>query len=297
LRISRGWRSCWRTRGEVALATLLCIWVPLSLRAQGGPARWEFAAHAQLSSAPAGWVQVREGAIEGRRLWFQRDLGVRHTHAYEIGAAYHLSGRTAFRLTVASDALDGRVTLPGDVLFNGATLAGGSRLVTRTDFPHFMRVTLAGERRLASIGSGGALTGTAGLTFVLLTFELQGTLAPGTAGRETKEDFVTQELPVPLVGLRLEYPLARRVSAVARVGGGALPWVNSLRNEGGTVMLKQSHLDLGIGLAYALTRSLQLDVGYSGTHFAQFERSHEDGNDIRLGEDAVRVGVVWRSVR
>jgi hypothetical protein len=240
---------------------------------------------------------VREGEIEGTRLQLQHDLGVRHTHAFEIGAAYYLSGRTAFRLTVASTALNGRTTLPGDVLFNGATLAGGSTLVTRTDFPHFVRVTLTGERRLALIGSGGALSGSAGLTFVALTFALQGTLAPTSAGRETKEDFVTQELPVPLVGLRLEYPLARRVSAVASIGGGALPWVNSLRSEGGTVMLKQSHLDLGLGLAYALTGSLRLDVGYSGTHFAQFERSHEDGNAIRLGEHAVRIGVVWRSVR
>jgi hypothetical protein len=238
-------------------------------------------------------VQVRENEIQGTRLEFQRDLGIRHTHAHEIGAAYHLSDRTAFRLTVASNALDGRVTLPNDVYFNGTTLAGGSTLVTRTDFPNFLRVTLTGERRLAPIGSGGALTGTAGLTFVLLNFELQGTLAPTSATRETREDFVTQELPVPLVGLRLEYPLTRRVRAVASADGGYLPWVNSLRNEGGTVSLEQSHLDLALGLAYALTRSLRLDVGYSGTHFAQFESSHEDGNAIRLGEDAVRVGVVW----
>jgi opacity protein-like surface antigen len=187
--------------------------------------------------------------------------------------------------------------LPNDVLFNGATLAGGSTLITRTHFPHFMRVTLTGERRLASIGGRGTLSGNAGFTFVLLTFELQGTLAPNTAGRETKEDFVTQELPVPLVGLRLEYPLARRVSVVSAVDGGFLPWVNSLRSEGGTVSLKQSHVDLALGLAYALTRSLQLDVGYRGTRFAQFERSHEDGNDIRFGEDAVRVGMVWRLAR
>lgn len=250
----------------------------------------------RLSAAPTGWVQVREREIEGTRLWFQPDLSVRHTHAYEIGGAYHLSDRTTFRLTVASNALDGRVTLPNDVTFNGATLAGGSTLVTRTHFPNFLRMTLTGERRLASIGGRGTLSGSAGLTFVFLTFELQGTLAPTSAGRETKEDFVTQELPVPLVGLRLEYPLARRVSVVAAVDGGLLPWVNSLRSEGGTVQLKQSHLDLALELAYALTRSLQLDVGYSGTHFAQFERSHEDGNDIRLGEDAVRAGVVWRLV-
>jgi hypothetical protein len=239
-------------------------------------------------------VQVREGDIEGTRLWFRRDLGVRSTHAYELGAAYHPSSRTAFRLTVASNALDGRTTLPSDVLFNGATLAGGTTLTTRTDFPNFMRVTIAGERRIILVGQGGALSATAGLTFVLLTFELHGTLAPTTEGRETKEDFVTQELPVPLIGLRLEYPFARRFSVISSVDGGFLPWVNSLRSEGGTVMLEQSHVDVALDLGYALTRSVRLDVGYSGTHFAQFERSHEDGNDIRLGEDAVRIGVVWR---
>jgi hypothetical protein len=205
---------------------------------------------------------------------------------------YHLSGRSALRLNVASTALDGQVTLPNDVLFNGATLAGGSTITTATNFPHFVRVTIQGERRIASIGQHGALSGTAGLTFVLLTFELHGTLAPGTAGRETREDFVTQELPVPLIGLRLEYPLARRLDVISSIDGGFLPWVNSLRSEGGTVSLKQSHLDLALGLSYALARWLRLEMEYAGTRFAQFERSHEDGNEIRLGEDGVRVGVI-----
>jgi opacity protein-like surface antigen len=280
-------------RGEIALAAF-CLLAPATVRAQNAPARWELSLSARGAAAPSGWVQVREGDIEGTRLALRHDLGVRSTQTYELGAAYHLSDRTALRLSVLSNSVRGRVTLPSDVVFNGATLAGGSPLVTRTDFPNFMRVTLAGEHRFATVGGSGTLSGSAGLTFVLLTFELRGTLAPGTTGRETKEDFVTQELPTPIIGLRLEYPIAGRLSAISSVAGGFLPWINSFRSEGGTVSLKQSHLDMALGLGYQLTRSLRLDAGYSGSRFAQFERSQEDGNFIRLGEDGVRVGVVWR---
>jgi hypothetical protein len=58
-------------------------------------------------------------------------------------------------------------------------------------------------------------------------------LAATTRGNETSEDFLTQELPVPLLTLRIELPIGGALSLTSVVTGGWLPSVNSLRSEGG----------------------------------------------------------------
>src|SRR5262249_23519170 len=149
--------------------------------------------------------------------------------------------------------------------------------------------TLTGEWEVATVGRG-RLSASAGLTFVSLIFRLQGTLAPTTASQETREDFVTQELPVPVLGLGLAPPRASRLDAGASALVGYLPWVNSLRHEGGEVSLRQRHLDLALDLTYALTPALRAGAGYRYSWFEQHEESNEDGNDIALGYSGIFVG-------
>jgi hypothetical protein len=187
--------------------------------------------------------------------------------------------------------LDGDTSLAGDVLFNGATLQGGTDLSTR---PDFFRVTALYERRVAELPNGGSLAGEAGLTYVFLEFRLQGTLSPETHGAETQEDFLTQELPVPVVGLRLDLPLGGRWRLSGRLEGGYLPRVYSLRNEGGKVDLSQAHVDVAIALRYGLTRGLDLEGGFRFSYFVQHEISAEDDNYIRVSSGAATLAVLCR---
>ena len=133
-----------------------------------------------------------------------------------------------------------------------------------------------------------------GLTYTYLLFKLEGTVPPTSVGDELKENFYAQELPIPLLSLRAEYPLAPRLRALATVDGGFLPRVDSLRTEGGTVYLKQAHADVFLGLRYSITDSLLADGGYSYTHFSQEETSHEDDNKIVLDGHALRLGLTYR---
>lgn len=281
--------------GAVVVAAVLCALPAASAAGQRADAvaRWEVSLGGSLS-APAGWVQVRENQIEGTRLNLRHDLGVVRAHAVALGLGYHVSDATAVRLSLESNALDGRVLLPGDVIFNGTTLAAGTTLETRTHFPYFVRATVSADRRLLGIGRAGYLSGMAGLTFVMLTFQLHGTIAPASVGHETKEDFVTQELPVPALGLTLDYPFARHLYVRSSLDGGYLPWVNSLRHEGGEVRLTQRHVDFGVGLGYAVTPTLLAEGGYRYSDFVQRESSREDGNDIRLTEHGARLELVYR---
>lgn len=120
---------------------------------------------------------------------------------------------------------------------------------------------------------------------------MNGTLTANSVGRETKEDFVTQELPIPMLGVRLDEPINDRLHFIATLDAAYLPRVNSLRTEGGEVKLAQSNLDATLGLDYTLTRSLHLAGGYYFSYLKQDEQSHEDGNRILLKDNAAEIGL------
>lgn len=104
-------------------------------------------------------------------------------------------------------------------------------------------------------------------------------LAATTRGNETSEDFLTQELPVPLLTLRIELPIGGALSLTSVVTGGWLPSVNSLRSEGGVVRISQGHADVSIGMHRRLGAKLRLDATIQGSYFTQHEVSREDDND------------------
>jgi len=228
---------------------------------------------------PTGWVQVRENAIVGTRLSLGPDLGVRAASTVRATLGIPV-GAGALRVAIAGTALLGRVLLPDSIHFNGSTLAPGTMLKTRTEPGDFLRVVIAYERRLARVGQEGALDVSAGLDATLLNFRLQGTLAPASVGHETKEDFVTQELPAPFLGAELRLPLARRLGLDFAADGGGLPWVSSFRYEGGLVSLTQRRLDGQADIDVALASHLRAGVGVQYTDFRQNEQSHEDGNQF-----------------
>jgi hypothetical protein len=276
-----------------ALASLLggC---PLSVRQQpvcapaaDSAARWRLTAGVDVGR-PSGWVQVRENTIAGTRLRFAPDLRVRRLRTYSLGVDRRLGARTWLDVTVAGMSLDGAITLDRDITFNGATLEHGTTLRTAVGLPRFVALTAAVDRRLFAIGRG-SVSVRGGLTFEALTFVLRGTLAPGSALHETREDFVTQELPAPVAGVSTQVPVARHLWLVADVDGSYLPRVNSLRREGGEVTLQQGGAGLTAGLRYDVGRAASVAVAYRATSFAQHESSTEDGNDIVLRTSAVAV--------
>ena len=238
---------------------------------------------------PSGYVQVRENQIEGTRLDFGSDLGVNHLSNEALHVAYRIDPDQSVQMVLRNCTLSGSMVLPQDVHFNGATLAAGTRLRTITHFPDFLRATVFYQRTFSQFPNGGSLSGRAGFTFDGLTFKLDGTLTPDSIGHEMKEDFVTQELPVPMIGAQLDEPVNGRLAFVASLDGAWLPRVNSLRTEGGEVTLAQTDMDATLGLDYALTPSLGLTGDYRFGYFKQDERSREDGNRILLKSQSVEL--------
>lgn len=240
---------------------------------------------------PRGYVNVRENETAGSHLSLHGDLGIDTVEDVELGLAYHLTPLDTFRLRWDSIFLYGTQRTDQDKFFNGATFAAGSDLESR---PEFFRVTALYERHLLDFANGGKLAGDVGATYVLLTYKINGKLSSNTAGSETKEDFLTQELPIPMLGVSYEQPLGERVRLVTSLLGGYLPKVDSLRSEGGEVKLQQSHVDFDLGFDYAFTDALSGGAGYRVSYFAQHETSHEDGNDFQLTQNLLTFHVAYR---
>ena len=251
---------------------------------------WEFTFDGRVG-APTGRLQVGETGVPGTLLRL-RSLGIDVSGAVEGSVAFHATLNDAVRASYLYYFLRGSTTLTGpSVVFNGEEFTKGS-LDTNTDF---YRVSLAYERTLYSRPAGEQLIGSLGLTYVYLNPTLTGNTPPqagssGEAhGKSNSEDFYRQELPVPILGLRWDHPLGPHWLLRATVSGGGLPRVDSLRQEGGTVYLQQSHADAGIGLAYVFGPHTQLDAGYHFTYFFQHETSHEDNNLFELIDNSAQV--------
>lgn len=259
--------------------------------AYAGP--WSIAFSLQ-EGVPAGWVQVRENSIDGSRLGFRDDLGVNRVPVQEIAIRYQQDTDNYWLSALQNFVVKGTAVPASDVTFNGTTLQAGMPLSATTGFPDFLRVSFLRGHRLAVYANGAVLDGELGLSYVALTFHVSGTESPASVGHETKEDFVTQELPTPTFGLRMRWPLRHRLAMVSRVEIAYLPWVNSRRREGGDVRLQQRNTELDIGLRYEVTP----DVAVAGEgyyrFFHQHERSTEDENNILLETHGLKLEVDYR---
>jgi Outer membrane protein beta-barrel domain len=274
---------------RIALCVLLlAVAAQAETGAQPGP--FEISLGTEVG-IPRGYVQVRENQIQGTHLSLHGDLGIDTIEYVTVTGEYHLTPNDSLRLNFDTIFLYGSSTLSEDVLFNGALLQGGTTAESR---PEFFRLTGLYERRLFDLSGGGRIAGDIGFTYVFLTYKINGTLSPQSTGGETKEDFVTQELPVPMLGLSFEQPISERTSFVCSALGGYLPMVDSLRNEGGDVKLSQTNVDLLVGLRYAFTPALDLRGGYAFHYFTQYEKSNEDGNYFQLWNNDFALALVYR---
>lgn len=241
---------------------------------------WHIALAGELSS-PGGWVQVRENEIQGTRLHLDNDLNVNDMQTIRLLAWKPLNDVSELHFGFATNQLDGNSHTDVPVYFNGTTIAPG-RLDTATRFQDFIAFDASYWHRLIDVGEGGQLWGSVGATYVMLNFRLKGTVAADSVGNELKEDFYVQELPVPIFGLHLRYPLTDVLKLTADGTWGRLPWVNSFRTEGGEVRLAQTNWEAVLGVEYAFQSHWKLDGYVFHRFYAQDERSHEDGNQIRL---------------
>ena len=238
-----------------------------------------------------GWVRVRENAILGTHLRLRDDLHADTMQTLALGAWKDLSPDSQLHFGFQTHRFTGHAVFGYPVYFNGTKVPAGGHLDTATSWQDFLGFDAAWWQRLVTLDNGGELWGSLGATYTMLNFRMHGPIAADSVGHELKEDFYVQELPIPTVGLHLRMPLSGSWGLVADVTAGRLPYVNSLRTEGGEVQLAQTNVDARVGVSDAFATDWSLDV-YAFHHaLVQSEHSREDGNYVRLHSTGVGLRV------
>ena len=254
-------------------------------------AHWEIRL---MRGNPGGFIQVRENAVRGTPLPLGSGLGLSPLLRLRLGWRDPVGPDQWLVIRLDLSRFSGQTQFPRTIYFNGVGLAPGRPVYSDTpvvedwQLTAFDRIGLGSwfHRRLRAAVE-------AGFTYVGLTFKLNGSLVnqPNQmSGPHTMEDFITQELPVPQIGLRLVGVLSRHWSLVASILGGHLPNLYSLRNEGGKVYVTQTDREADLGVVYRLGRFGRIGFGWYDRYYMQHEVSQQDGNYIRMTENGLYLG-------
>jgi hypothetical protein len=219
----------------------------------------------------SGYVQVREFDVDGTRLVLD-DLGIDHAVVVALGYEHRLSNVSSLRFRLRWYDESGWGSFPEEINFNGATYQAGATLTSTAQLADFV---FHWQRDLLRFGASGRFQGLVGVNFTYLNFTIDG---PQVSSADPSEGFYQQALPLPSLGLRVDYPLPKNGAFYAEIFGFAVNNWNSLRKEGGTVTLSQDNAEANIGVRYPLGRRWQLDGGLRYDYLKIDEESTEDGN-------------------
>ncbi|MHB8404615.1 MAG: hypothetical protein ACYDCJ_04235 [Gammaproteobacteria bacterium] len=263
-----------------------------------GAAPWQL----QINLArgiPGGFIQVRENNVSGTALPLGPALGIDYVQHLSFDAVDKLDRGRALLFNVDFSRIYGETPRSTPVYFNGVQLAANNPLTTNASWLSNWQLTTLYRQRLLSSATGTRLDGEIGFTYVGLTYSLQGHPAGAAnlselSGSRTSEDFITQELPVPQLGLHFRYPLLASWEVEADFLGGHLPRLYSLRNEGGKVYVTQTNQEAQLGVAYHWENGMRFGLGWYSRYFMQHEQSAEDGNYIQLTEHGLYLNLRYR---
>lgn len=223
-----------------------------------------------------GLVQVRETTREGSRLPL-KDLGIDSAEVFALEFDQRLTDASRLDWRTRWFHAAGSASFDHEVEFNAVRYEAGTTIRSSAQLGD---LSFHYEHDLFRLGDGGRLSLLAGATFTWLNFVMHGTEAADTSGHDQKEDFWKQSLPLPSLGLRLDWPLTPTQRLFAEgFGWRAIHW-NSLRSEGGTVYLSQDNLEATAGWTWRFQPKWELTAGLRFDYLAIDEQSHEDGNTI-----------------
>jgi hypothetical protein len=235
-------------------------------------------------------TRVREFEHRGDFLELDRDLGIPAIGEARLRLGYRFDPKSALTLSFSSLFLYGSARLDHDTTYNGTTFSGKTRLASR---PLWLVAEIQYERTLFCWGDDdrGALSAGVGLRADFLHWILHGTVDSTSSKKEQGEAFVQQVTPIPFVGISLREPIARDFDLVGYGRGFRANHWNSLRTEGGIMWFSESFVEAGLGIAYHITRTLELYVGYRYLLVDIRERSREDTNAVTVSSHGGTIGL------
>jgi hypothetical protein len=236
-------------------------------------------------------TRVRENGDEGDILKFQDDLGITVVGETRLRFGYRFDSDNALEIGISHIFCWGGTTVPRDIHYNGSTIAAGSSL---DSMPRWLVFEFNYERVLVSWGEQGRgeLDLDLGIRFDYLHWDFQNFHFTATSsGHEAAEDFDTQAMPIPMIGLSIRQPLVDHLDFTAFGRGFRANLWPTGRTEGGPVTWSETAIEAGAGLAWRIADSFEIYLGYRFLLLDIKEQSGEDGNFVTLRANGGLLGM------
>ena len=284
-----------RGRVAVVLAAILLLGAQAPREARGelmgvpllGPVDLEdgfFAEFGVFAGHPTNsYTRVRENADKGTNLWLEDDLGVPVIGEAGLQLGWRFDADDALALACDYIFIGGGAVLHGPIVFNATTLAAGTDVQETPLSVHWVTVELQFERTIFRFAEKdrGLLAIDLGIRYDDIDWRFsKATISSKSTGAEAGEDFRTQSIPIPVIGLTARFPVVPDWDLAAGARGFTINHMSSGRSEGGIVYISESFIELTVGAVYMGWKGVQLGFGYRFLYVDFDGESREDGNQI-----------------
>jgi hypothetical protein len=228
------------------------------------------------------YTRVREGSDRGTYLYFQDDVGIPVVGEAQLQLGWRFTADDALALGVGYLFIGGGRRTNTNLEYNATTLAGGTVETVDPMSVHWFVFELQYERTLVRfMGHRGLLALDLAIRYDDLDWRFATkTIAQGSLGAEAGEDFRTQSIPIPLIGLTARIPISEDWDVVLAARGSRLNHISSGRSEGGIVYISESVIDATAGFTFKASDLVQISFGYRFLYVDIDGESREDGNLI-----------------
>lgn len=245
--------------------------------------RWNVNATFNHDVFVGGYVKVRENRYDGDKLSLGSDLGMKNWNSFSMEIGHYFWNRSGIKASFEDFIFSGSSVINRDVWFNATHLKGSDGLsIYHTQQ---FRAQLLYERPFHFFPNVRTKW-MVGLLYDGLIFRIRGTILQNSKRNEPYEDFISQALPYPQLGLGIEKDLSLKSSLKAEINGTWIPLFKSFFIEGGHMFLHYYALNMNISYRYYI-KSFYLQPGIHWRLLKTYENSGEDTNDFFVSSGGI----------
>jgi hypothetical protein len=245
-----------------------------------------FAGFGVFAGSPTNsYTRVRENADRGTYLYLKDDLGVFVDGETSLQLGWRFDADDALGFALNYVFIGGGRRIPKNIEYNATTLQGGTQLAEDPTSVHWFAFELQYERTILRFmdEDRGLLAAVIGVRYDDIDWRFtKQTIAATSAGAEAGEDFRTQSIPTPVLGLVGRIPITTNWDVVLAARGFRFNHVSSGRSEGGLVYISESVIEATAGFAVRVSPGASWNFGYRFLYVDFDGESREDGNLIGL---------------
>ena len=193
-----------------------------------------------------GYTKVREWQYVGQKYDLNEDLGLNSLESFEFTFSFPLNCNHRINLLLGRYFFQGHQLLTENGYYNGTELTENTQAYV--DASRYIRIMLLDYLTLSKT-QREKLQLVFGISLDAIRFLVDAPYTPASPRRETFEQFDSQVVPVPMVGIKWNKNLSDNTLLHAEGRVGTWPGLNTWYDEEGTVKIWQYNLETYIGIS------------------------------------------------